>query len=263
MNARHCRILTLATAIAPLAAPAAVEAQDRSTGPLICQIELPDGVPEGTYEVNAWTDGIVPYLFHSNVTAENQLKALDSMAEIEAVSAVQFIPRTDEPNFIVLRDWPSNVASCIGMPATLCFVSILSWENKFIIAHELMHALGVWHEQQRPDRDQYVEVNFDHVPSGLEGNWTIQGLAHGPYDFESIMHYPRNLGGADNNWVIKVHEPYKRAWQRWLGGHLGAQPPLSGRRPSAEGFRAHIARRRCSGRGRLDADVLLDCFGDG
>ena len=40
--------------------------------------------------------------------------------------------------------------------------------------HEIMHAIGFWHEQSRPDRNQYVEVLWENV---LPGN-VILGLLH-------------------------------------------------------------------------------------
>lgn len=38
--------------------------------------------------------------------------------------------------------------------------------------HELLHALGFWHEQARADRNLYVEVMWENILEGLMYNVT-------------------------------------------------------------------------------------------
>ena len=60
--------------------------------------------------------------------------------------------------------------------------------------HEIFHALGRWHEQSRPDRDEYVRINEGNIIPGQERNFrklslttaSTQGI---PYDYRSLMHY--------------------------------------------------------------------------
>ena len=61
------------------------------------------------------------------------------------------------------------------------------------IAHEVGHSIGFFHEQSRPDRDDYVVVNEDNVEPDVLGNYKKRTpdlvFTNVSYDLKSIMHY--------------------------------------------------------------------------
>ncbi|ODM97305.1 Zinc metalloproteinase nas-4 [Orchesella cincta] len=63
--------------------------------------------------------------------------------------------------------------------------------------HEIMHALGVYHEQSRPDRDKYINVVKTNVIKGFINNFdklaTRNVSIPFEYDYNSIMHYGVNF----------------------------------------------------------------------
>ncbi len=42
-----------------------------------------------------------------------------------------------------------------------------------IIVHELGHAIGFWHEQNRPDRGNYIDILYNNVEYGKSINFDL------------------------------------------------------------------------------------------
>jgi hypothetical protein len=142
------------------------------------------------WNANLWTGGVVPYEFDANTTADDQTAMRQAMDALEAVANVHFVPRAGEANYLHISDYTGNY-SYVGMIGNMQPVGIFNWNYRYIMCHELMHALGLWHEQSRPDRDQYITVNYDQIQPDWRSQYDIQPgpVPEGPYDFDSVMHY--------------------------------------------------------------------------
>ncbi|XP_031658186.1 high choriolytic enzyme 1-like isoform X2 [Oncorhynchus kisutch] len=84
------------------------------------------------------------------------------------------------------------------------------------LCHELMHALGLHHEHTRPDRDQYVTIQWDNVVPGKQENFKVKkgDTQDLPYDYDSIMHYGTNYFSSNRNPTIDAKQRGVQIGQR-------------------------------------------------
>lgn len=127
--------------------------------------------------------------------AEMRQRIVRAVNHLRAVTGLQFEERYDGER-VVFRN-SMGCSSKVGRqvvtgiePQYINLSTGCSWGST---AHEILHAIGVWHEHTRDDRDTYINVDFSLVPEGRENNWEQyggSGTDFGPYDAGSIMHYP-------------------------------------------------------------------------
>ena len=142
-----------------------------------------------------WPGGIIPYVIDDDVPMRHKRAVLRGIEAWDAKTVLTFVERTTERDY--LRWAVREEGGCSGafgrgydggeqiMPVSPggCGVDIE--------LHELGHAIGIWHEQSRQDRDRYVRVFRRNIH-----NWGNQwdqyendGADIGPYDYRSVMHY--------------------------------------------------------------------------
>uniref|UniRef100_A0A336LA13 Metalloendopeptidase n=1 Tax=Culicoides sonorensis TaxID=179676 RepID=A0A336LA13_CULSO len=91
-----------------------------------------------------------------------------------------YIGKTGGPQIVSLQPPDHKSQNCLGS------------EGRAL--HELMHAIGIFHEQSRHDRDRFVELKNGFLPCcSYKSNFEKQSLKNTSYsfeyDFNSIMHY--------------------------------------------------------------------------
>jgi len=136
-----------------------------------------------------WKDGKVPFVIGDEGV---RARVEAAVAHWQQRTPFTFVAHTNEPDFVSFQAL-DGCFSRVGRQGGVQVVSIGTGCTAGSAIHEIGHSLGLWHEQSRSDRDnfiQIVEANIDPMFLSNFDKHVLDGEDLGPYDFGSIMHYP-------------------------------------------------------------------------
>lgn len=144
-----------------------------------------------------WPSGTVPYVIDAAFSSYEQSVIQSAMSHVAStVAGVNFKQRTTESSYVVFAFTTGGCNSYVGRQSSTApqTISLPSWcaQSMGSTAHEILHALGMWHEQSRCDRDNFVTINTANIQSGQSHNFDKKCSGNTSvfaYNEGSIMHY--------------------------------------------------------------------------
>ncbi len=141
-----------------------------------------------------WPDGEVIYKFDSSLS-DDQIDDFETAmaAWTDASEFISFTEGTNETTGYVNFQTGTACRARVGYTSvTYGYVKVSTSCGVAEITHEIGHTLGLYHEQQREDAEDYVEIIWDNIKTGYDSDFKSKistATMSGDYDLDSIMHY--------------------------------------------------------------------------
>jgi len=166
----------------------------------------PQGIGIRSFAGNLWPAGVMPYTLDTSFSQAQRNEINQAMQMVSAASVIRFAPRSTESDYVHFQPG-AGCSSYVGRIGGKQEIIVNERCGLGSTIHEILHALGVFHEQSRCDRDNFVRINFGNIEAGREGNFENQcvtGADIGSYDHGSIMHYPEFAFSSNNQATIET-----------------------------------------------------------
>ncbi len=162
-----------------------------------------------------WPKGRVPYTIAADVPMDLKNRIADSIADYTNNTPVRWVPKQDSD-----KDWVEIVMAGPGanfggrsylgrrggkQELELTAGLVGQAHAHHTVRHEMGHAVGLTHEQVRPDRDEWITVNMAMIAADWRAQYQIHGGNVLTYDYDSIMHYRLDLDNDGRNEMVPLH----------------------------------------------------------
>lgn len=168
-------------------------------------ITLRLGVNPTRHPKRLWPNGTIPFEI-SHLYESHERNAIEKVLQtFNALTCINFVPYDGEEDDYLLisppEDGPQGCWSYVGRKGGEQVVSLQRpdhtsahcFSSEGRIMHELMHAIGIYHEQSRADRDNYVKIHWENIVPKFRKNFKLISKKRGryafDYDYNSVMHY--------------------------------------------------------------------------
>ncbi|KAM4529070.1 low choriolytic enzyme-like isoform 1-T1 [Fundulus diaphanus] len=138
-------------------------------------------------------------LLSSTVDDNDKNQILKAMKGFEDKTCIRFVRHRGERAYLSIE----SKFGCFSLMGRIGERQLVSLQrsgclNNGIIQHELLHAMGFYHEHTRSDRDQYVKINWDNINSYYTRNFEKMDTDNlTPYDYSSVMQYGKTAFGKN------------------------------------------------------------------
>jgi hypothetical protein len=154
-----------------------------------------------------WPSRTVPFTIDADLPSPERVTM--AIAHWREKTPLRFVERNATnrflyPNWVTFKPG-RGCSSRVGCRGGQQFVTLGAECTTGNVIHEIGHAVGLFHEQSREDRDQFIDIRFDKVHPEYRHNFSqhiVDGTDFGAYDYASIMHYPATAFSVDGTETI-------------------------------------------------------------